>query len=237
MDLNPSKLNTRLAEIVESNVSADMFRTSGTVRFWRAVGFGLIAFGMGAAVGAACFGYSFVTRNSSNIEALSDAIVKAMAKTQLRGVAVGAVQIQPGEIRLAAGQIISFDPESRLLLDPSAKVTADGEIKIQTPTISVPHSVSPRASSRIPTITNFTIFKAVPFQKGTVLTGWTFLTSAQKAPTTQYCYYNEKGDDSDMSFRVEIATDEILSDAKNVPKTFDLIFASSKCVWFDKSRL
>ena len=55
--------------------------------------------------------------------------------------------------------------------------------------------------------------------------------------STQYCYYNEKGDDSDISLRVDIATDEVLSDTKAVPKTFDLVSAASKCVWFDKGRL
>jgi hypothetical protein len=237
VDLNPSKLNMRLSQIVENNISAEMFRTSGKVRFWRAVGFGLLAFGLGSATGAACFGYSFVTRNSSNAASLSDAIVNAMSKIQLRGAAVGTVQIQPREIKLASGQTVSFDPASRLLLEPGAKIRADGEIKIQTPTISAPPSVSPRAAARTPTISNFTVFKTVPFQKGTVLTGWMFLTSAQKFPTSQYCYYSEKDDDSEVSFRVDIATDEILSDAKTVPKAFDLVSASSKCVWFDKSKL
>jgi hypothetical protein len=237
VDLNPSKLNMRLAEIVENNISAEMFRTSGKVRFWRAVAFGLLTFGLGSAIGAACFGYSFVTRNSSNAASLSDAIVKAMSKVQLRGTAVGTVQIQPREIKLASGQTVLFDPESRLLLDPGAKIRADGEIKIQTPAISTPQSAPTRAASRTPTITNFTVFKTVPFQKGVVLTGWMFLTSAQKSPTSQYCYYSEKDDDSDVSFRVDIAADEILSDTKTVPKAFDLVSASSKCVWFDKSKL
>jgi hypothetical protein len=227
----------RLADIVENNISADVSRTSGKIRFWHAIGFGLLALGLGSAAGVACFGYSLVARNSSNLATLSDAIAKAMSKTQLHGIAVGTVQMQPREIKLAAGPTVSFDPGSRLLLDPSAKITADGEIKVQTPTISVPQSASPRVATRTPTITNFTIFKAVPFQKGNVLTGWMFLTSAQRSPTTQYCYYSEKDDDSDVSFRVEIATDEILNDAKTVPKAFDLASASSKCVWFDKSRL
>ena len=43
---------------------------------------------------------------------------------------------------------------------------ADGEIKIQGPSISVPQATPSRSASSIPTITNFTVFKSVPFDKG-----------------------------------------------------------------------
>src|ERR1700738_259179 len=184
MNLFPTELNKQLSEAVTNKVSAEIFYISGKTGFWRAIGFGLLGFGLGGAIGLGLFGYSFVSRNSDNLGVLSSALSKALSDVQLRGNAVGTVEIQPHELSLAKGQTITFDENSRLLLDPSAKILVEGEVKIQTPTISVPQSASPRTKSLTPTITNFTVFKSVPFEKGSIQTGWVFLTSAQRSPTS-----------------------------------------------------
>jgi hypothetical protein len=137
----------------------------------------------------------------------------------------------------SSGQTIGIDDASRLRMDPAAKVLADGELRVQAPTISVPQSTNTRNVSVTPAITNFTVFKSVPFQKGNVLTGWIFLTSAQRMPTTQYCYYSESGDNSDVSVRVSIGNDEKIDTPKAPIKTFDIATAFSKCVWFKKDQL
>jgi hypothetical protein len=80
---------------------------------------------------------------------------------------------------------------------------------------------------------NFTVFKSVPFDKGTVMTGWTFLTSAQRSPTAQFCYYTEESDFTPgRHMMLDIGTDEKLQPPKTVPNGFDLDGAFSKCVWF-----
>jgi hypothetical protein len=237
MNLIPSRLNELLAASVLNRLGADMFYVSAKIRFFRALGIGLIGLGIGSAVGIGFYGFSFITRNSNNLTLLSAAFSKALSEVQLRGTAVGTVQLEPHEIVLAKGQTVSFDPNSRVLLDPSAKVSADGEIRIQTPTISVPQSATPRSKSLTPTITNFTVFKSVPFEKGTVLSGWVFLTSAQSVPTSQYCYYNETSEHSDVALRIEVGADEKMEPTKNLPKSFDLAAAFSKCVWFRKDNL
>ena len=107
-------------------------------------------------------------------------------------------------------------------------------MRVEAPTISVPQVPNPRSSS-VPTITNFTVFKSVPFQTGEVKTGWTFLTSAQKEPTRQYCYYAESDNDSDVSIRINVATDERIETPKTPIKAFDP--AAAKCVWFKKDGL
>jgi hypothetical protein len=86
----------------------------------------------------------------------------------------------------------------------------------------------------VPTLTNFTIFKSVPFEKGVVQTGWKFLTGAQRSPTTQYCYYQEAGDNPDVSVRIDIGLDEKIQQSKSISKSFDIAAAFSKCVWFRK---
>jgi hypothetical protein len=114
---------------------------------------------------------------------------------------------------------------------------ADRDIKIQMPTIAVPQASIPRPKGATPIITNFTIFKTVPFDNGTVETGWNFLTSAQRSPTTQYCYYQEKGDNPDVALRVEVGRDDNILQSKGLSKSFDIAAAFEKCVWFKKNGL
>jgi hypothetical protein len=234
MNLMPSRLNEALAASVQSKLAAEKFHISGKSGFWRAIGVGLIGLGSGSAIGLGFYGYSFVTRNDNNLAVLSAAFSKALSEVQLRGSADGTVKFEPHEIALSKGQTITFDPTSRLQLDPSAKVTADGDLRIQIPNISAPPSGSPRARGIVPTITNFTIFKSVPFEKGSVQTGWNFLTSAQRSPTTQYCYYQESGDNPDVSVRIEVGVDQKLQPSKGLSKSFDIAAAFDKCVWFKK---
>ncbi len=233
MNIHPSKLNELLSSALRNRVASEMFYISGVAGFWRAVGIGFVGLGLGVAVGVAFYGYSFITRNADNAVTLSQAFAKALSDIQLSGTAEGTVKLEPGEISLAKGQEISLDSSSRLLLDPSAKVLAEGEIKVQTPTISVPQNI-PRPASRNPTIANFTIFKSVPYEKGSVLTGWKFLTSAQTAPTSQYCYYHERGDDPDIAVQVEVGNDEIMVTPKDGSKSIDLSAAFNRCVWFKR---
>jgi hypothetical protein len=117
-------------------------------------------------------------------------------------------------------------------LDPSAKVIADGDLRIQIPNISIPQSAAPRSKGIAPTITNFTIFKSVQFEKGTIQTGWKFLTSAQRSPTIQYCYYSETGENPDVSVRIDVGLDEKIQPSKS--KSLDIAAAFNKCVWFKK---
>jgi hypothetical protein len=232
MKLIPNKLNQRLANAVRYSVAADRFYIAGKAGFWRLVGVGLIGLGVGAAVGIGFYGYSFVSRSSENLNSLSSAFSKALSEVRLRATAEGTVQLEPREIVLAQGQTISLDPNSRLLLDPSAKVLADGEIKIQGPSISLPPATPSRSASTIPTITNFTVFKSVPFDKGTVQTGWIFLTSAQRSPTDQYCYYTEASDTPGRNVMLDIGTNEKMEKPKILPNSFDVVAAFRNCVWF-----
>jgi hypothetical protein len=232
VNLIPTTLNRRLSEIVQNRIAADRFYISGKTRFWRLIGLGLIGLGVGASVGIGFYGYSYVSGKLESQDLLSSTFVKALSEVHLRATAQGTVALEPHEIVLASGQTISLDSNSRLLIDPSAKVRADGEIKIEGPTISVPQSVTTRSEPPIPTIVNFTVFKSVPFDNGTVQTGWIFLTSAQRAPTQQYCYYTEASDTPGRNVMLDIGTDGKLEAPKTIPNSFDLAAAFKSCVWF-----
>ena len=233
MRLIPTELNQRLAGAVRYSVSADRFYIAGKAGFWRLVGVGLVAFAIGSALGLGFYGYSYVTQNSDRLDVLTSALSRALSEVRLQATAKGTVELQPSELSLAKGQTISLDPTSRVLLDPTAKVRADGEIQIQGPSISPPEGSTPRRATA-PLITNFTVFKRVEFDKGQVWTGWKFLTSAQKSPTYQYCYYTETLEGSQFEPVVYFGVNEKLDPPKQVPKGFDMEAAFKKCVWFKR---
>src|SRR5262249_40259804 len=219
MNLIPTELNQRLASAIRYSVAADRFYITGKAGFWRLVGLGIIGFGIGASVGVVLYGYSFVSRNSENLNILSATFSKSLSEVRLRATAEGTVHLEPSEVALVQGQTISLDSNSRLLLDPSAKVRVEGEI--QVPAISVPQVVPSRSNSPIPTIVNFTVFKSVPFGKGVIQTGWIFLTSTQMSPTHQYCYYTEATDTPGRNVMLDIGVNERLEAPKIMPQNFD----------------
>jgi len=227
-----SEFNERLSEFIRSRIGADRAYIAGRVVFWRLTGLGIVAFGIGAAIGLAFYGYSYVVGNSGNLTLLSSELSKALSTVELRAAAEGLVQVEPHEISLAKGQTVAFDSNSRVRLDPTANIQVNGEIQVQAPSISSPSGTSPRVPPRTPTITNFTVFKRVPFGNGVIMTGWVFLTSIQKAPSSQYCYYTENTDISDVDIVLDIAENQKMETPKTVPKGFDMVAAFSRCVWF-----
>jgi hypothetical protein len=189
-------------------------------------------FGLGAAVGLGFYGYSFVTKNTENISILSSTFSKALAQIQLHATAEGMVQIEPREIALAKGHIISLEKNSHVVLDPAAKVQAEGDIRIQMlPPVSVPRTTT-QPSAGVPIITNFTVFKRVPFEKGAVMTGWTFLTSSQNSPTEEYCYYTVDTATPGVGVVLNLGTDQKPEVPEMLPAKFDIAAAFDKCVWF-----
>jgi hypothetical protein len=237
MNIVPTELNRHLASAIQYSIAADRFNIAGKAGFWRLIGAGLIVFGIGTAVGIGFYGFARVARNLTNETALLSAFSKALSEAQLHGKAEGTVKIEPHELSLSKGQTISIDQSSLLHLDPAAKVTASGELQVQAPSISIPQPAPSVSRAAMPPITDFTVFKSVPFQDGDVLTGWRFLTSAQSLPTSQYCYYSPNLETPGMGLRINIASDGKLdATVKDLPKGFDIASAFDKCVWYDDAR-
>ena len=230
MNIASTDFNERLSQLIHNSITANKSYIAAKVAFWRLVGFGILVFGIGTAIGVGFYGYSYVNGNSDTLALFSSTFSKALSEVQLQASAEGIVQVEPRELLLAKGQTILLDRNSRLHLDPEAQIQVGGEIQVQTPSISVPQSTPTRVPSKIPMITNFTVFKKVPFENGSVMTGWVFLTSAQKAPTSQYCYYTESADNSGLV--LDIAEDQRIEKPKIMPKGFDMLAAFNRCVWF-----
>jgi hypothetical protein len=232
MNLVPTELNQRLANTIRHSLAADRFYIAGKSGFWRFIGLGFIGLGLGAAVGLGFFGYSYVTQKSSNANILSAAFAKALSEVRLRATAEGTVQLEPHELSLAKGQTVSFDSNSRLLLDPASKILANGELTVHAPSISVPLGHTQKSTAKIPVITNFTVFKRIPFEKGAIMTGWVFLTSVQKWPTSQYCYYTESSEVSGADAIIDVGEDQKSITPGKTSQVIDMAAAFNKCVWF-----
>jgi hypothetical protein len=230
MNLIPTELNQRLSQWVQNRIAADHSLIGGRIIFWKLVGVGLVAFGLGAAVGIGFFGYSFIARNGENITVLSATFSKALAEARLNGTAEGTVQLEPREISFASNQMIALDPNSRVLLDPASKVLAEGNVRVHAPA-TAPRSRPPQAERNEP-IANFTVFKRVLFEKGAVMTGWNFVTSTQQSPTEEYCYYTVESGTPGVGVRVDLGTNQRLDAPKTLPKDFDAVAAFKRCVWF-----
>jgi hypothetical protein len=229
--ITPTEFNRRLSELVRDRRRADQFYIAGRTTFWRLLGLGLVACGLGIAVGLALNGYSYIRGTGSNLNLLSTAFSKALSEVNLRASATGTVQIEPSKIALAKDQSVTLDPLSRVRLDPAASIRADGEITVQTPSVSTPSNpVSPPSSTTPRIISNFTVFKKVPYESGYIVTGWIFLTSVQKSPSNQYCYYTRNIDEFNVD--LDIAKDQKIETPKKVPEGFDVLAAYNRCVWF-----
>jgi hypothetical protein len=232
MNVAPTELNKTLAASLYHRMEADQAVITGRVYFWRLLGLGFIGLGIGVTVGIGCAGYSYVTRNSTNFDALAVAISKGLSEVTLKSVAQGIVNIDRPELSLAKDQTVSLDKNSRLRLDPKTTVRAEGELVVQAPLLMPPPASSPRVprtTSR--TVVNFSVFKTVPFQEGSVVTGWKFLTSTQRSPSTQYCYFTTSsgagGADVNLDIDLGIDGQPVKSAAK-----IDFESAFTRCVWF-----
>jgi hypothetical protein len=232
LNIPATEFNRRLCDLLRNSIFANDHYIASRVVFWRLIGLGIFSFGLGAAIGLGCAGYAYVTRNSVNLNALSAILAKALDQARLTSLAEGTLQIEPREIPLAKGQTIDLDTTATVFLDPKSTVKVDGQIELQSPSISIPQGTS-QSAQRIPMISNFTVFKRVPFQNGAILTGWNFLTSNQKSPTDQYCYYSESAENSNFNVVLDIAEDQKLLAPKTVPQGFDMLAAFNRCVWFN----
>jgi hypothetical protein len=238
MNLVPTELNRRLAELVENRVIAENLAIAGKAGFWRFIGLGILGLGLGTAVGIGFAGYAHIARNSDRLETFTSAFITALKGAQLKASAEGTINLETNEISLAKDQTISLDRDARLRLDPAAKVFADGELRVHAPSITLPPASTSRANTRNPTITNFTVFKSLPYEDGKVMTGWMFLTSIQKSPTHQYCYYTtESSEVGGPGLRVDIGSDQKMETPKTLPKNFDISAPFGRCVWFRTANL
>lgn len=87
-----------------------------------------------------------------------------------------------------------------------------------------------RPASNAKPVTDYIIFKDVPFGKGQVVTGWKYKDNQQDEPSQQFCYYSEALNLS-SEILVWLGYDGRFRQPESPPPTLDVGAAFSNCVW------
>jgi hypothetical protein len=225
-----SSETSTLYDVAKTKLTAGAQLEQAKTTLYRFGGMGVLAAMLGAGIGLACFGYSYVTDGRAQAQKMADAIVQALEKAQLT--TTGDVKLADGStVGLAPGGQVMLAPNSTVRVDPSSTVKVPGIVNPDTHSTTAPPPVQAAASPQNKIITQYTIFKTVAFDKGQVVTGWNFENSNQISPALQYCYYSEKSDEL-VQVRIDLGRNGAMMENFTPRPGVDLIVAFNNCVWF-----
>ncbi len=250
--LDPTPEHQALAAAVNARMAADSRIVNAKAALLRLAGVGALMALTGVGVAAVLFGWSLVKDERPSADKIADALVRALDRTTLK--AAGEFRLAPGSTVRLDNATVALDPNATvrvgepLKLDPAATVRLDSEPRGQggqetaqqgnqqsgqaRPTSAQLRQDAKPGSGARP-VTNYTIFKSVALGQGSVVTGWSFTSSEQAAPTRQYCYYvQDAGLDGGSQVKVDVAIDgQMLPNLK--PRGFEPAAAAASCTWFD----
>ena len=219
-----------LYDVAKTKLTADAQLEQAKTTLYRFGGMGVLAAMLGAGIGFACFGYSYVTDGRAQAQKMADAMVQALEKAQLT--TTGNVKLADGStVGLAPGGQVMLAPNSSVRVDPSSTVKVPGIVNLDMQSTTAQPPLQAAASPQNKVITQYTIFKTVSFDKGQVVTGWNFDNSNQIDPASQYCYYSEKSDEL-VQVRTELGRNGATIENFKPRPGVDLIAAFNNCVWF-----
>jgi hypothetical protein len=225
-----SSETTTLYDVAKTKLTADARLEQAKTTLYRFGGMGVLAAMLGAGIGLACFGYSYVTDGRAQAQKMADAMVQALEKAQLT--TTGDIKLADGStVGLAPGGQVMLAPNSTVRVDPSSSVKLAGFIAPDTHSTTAPPPVQAAPTPQNKVITQYTTFNTVSFDKGQVVTGWNFDNSNQINPAYQYCYYSERSDEL-VQVRTELGRNGARIENLNPRPGVDLIAAFNNCVWF-----
>ena len=207
MEIPATAENRVLASAVNARIKSDARLHNAQAALYRLAGLGLAVALTGAGIGAALYGYAQTRGPAADAEVVAQAVAAALSGLTLK--AEGTVKLDP-DARLATG---GGGPSE--VPRPTEAQLGGGAVPV----------------SQAAVLTNFTVFKNVPYGSGQVVTGWNFTSSDQKAPAHQYCYYSEQIDGTSK------VTIDLGENGRSVAQTrgranVDPRVAYSNCVWF-----
>ena len=212
-----SKANKALAGAVNRRVGAEASMVAAKAWLIRCTAVGLLAIMIGAGVGLAFLGYARSKDASGAAERLADTLTQALERAKLHA------DIDPGST-------VKLDPAAQVSMDPSAMVHLADDKALPHPTREqLKEDATPASKAQVKT--NYTIFKAVHFASGEVVTGYTFAPQGT-VPEHQYCYFAD-GIDKQSFKTLHIAAEGHYTAPPNPPPGFDAKQAAQDCVWFD----
>ena len=220
MFISPTAPNAGLASAVNNRIRADGLMIAAKSVLWRLAGIGALCLMTGCGIGAALFGYSYVTNSRTSADKMANAFAVALDHANL------------GTVRINPDSVVKLDSNAMVRLDPDATVKVEGPpLDFPRPTEQQLHAGTPPANAKI--VTNYTIFKEIEFGKGKVETGWLFSSSTQDLPDGQFCYYTVLSSDGSTSLRFELGNDgRFAPGSNNNNLNVDATAAFQRCVWF-----
>jgi hypothetical protein len=218
--------NVALAATVRERLKAEAARIKATNAFWRLSGLGVFILLGGIGIGIGAFGYSYITDQRAATGNLADAIVTALNRANIK---------IEGEVKFADdANTVKLDTSAPLHLD-----TTGATVQVDTTGASIrptEQQLRPQAvpQSGAKPVTDFTVFKAVEWGKGIVVTGWDYNSNEDEMPKRQFCYYMPVDTGNGITMRYNIANDGIFDNrASKYP--FDTKKAFANCTWFEGS--
>jgi hypothetical protein len=158
-----------------------MWRGGNCARFDRLWG-GLIAF----------YGYSYLVSVKPAAEQIVTALVLALEHAELKTTVSGSIRLSDNAIRVAPGQTIGLKEGAIVKLDQNSSIRVVGDLRIDVPQPSKSQLQLDATSTSLDLpITNYTIFKSVPYESGDAVTGWNFVLADTARPKHQTYYYHQ----------------------------------------------
>lgn len=192
----------------------------------RAAGWGLLLAGAGCALGAVTVALAMARAPHAGAEAIAAVLGRALTETPLK---------VTGDVRLGGAPTVALAPDAAVGLGPDARVTVTGKVEADPIPRPAPDVLAGSAGETA-VVTNFTIFKSVPYKGGSVVTGWRFASSGERRPSAQYCYFTQDLGDTDTAVRFSLAFDGVPNPKAIARKGFDPAHARQSCIWFQGGR-
>ena len=205
MELPNTAENRVLASTVNARIRSDARLLNARAALYRLAGIGILCALTGVGIGAAFYGYSYANDPTFPTAKVANTVAEALSK-------------------------VTFKTEGTVKLDPESTVGLGNRSEVPTPTAAqLGAGATPESKAAV--LTNFTVFKNVPFGSGQVVTGWNFTSSEQKSPSHQYCYYSEQLDGT-SKVTVDLGENGRALPQAKARSNVDPTVAYSNCVWF-----
>src|SRR5271167_1137825 len=154
-----SSRTSTIYDVAKTKLTADTQLEQAKTTLYRFGGMGVLAAMVGAGIGFACFGYSYITDGRAQAQKMADAMVQALEKVQLT---------TTGDVKLAVGSTVGLAPGGQVTLAPNSTVRVDSSSTLSVPgflnpdrrSTTVPPPVQAAPSSQNKIVTQYTIFKS-----------------------------------------------------------------------------
>lgn len=184
------------------------------------------ALGIGAGVGAAAYGFSYL-REPGRISKVEIANPMVQLDPQ------AAIKVTPTEpLRVETPSSIKIDPSSSVRVEQTTPFRIEGTRPDYAPRpelVKAPEGTS----SRI--VSDFTIFHHAKLNEtDSVITGWKFADNQAQSPSLQYCYFSRSASSEDMEDEsVKFALDgQIVRTSSRLLTAEQTRAMFAHCVWF-----